>query len=670
MKRLIFIISIILSVFTLSAREVININNAWRYAKGSSIAGMTTFVDLPHTWNSDINREGGDIYFGTGSYLKEIMVPAKWIEDKRVYLHFKGVSSIATVMINGKYVGTHKGAFTGFTFEITPFLNFGTYNSILVVANNATSMDVMPLGTDMTMYGGIYRDVELIVTGRNHIALSDYGSDGVFLNQISVSRDIAAVEAKVKIDGRIGSQIGVRIDVKDGDNFVATTEATTAIETNGKAEVIMPFSIPNPRLWNGVYDPFMYTTTVTIIDDLGAEDSIVLPLGLRFVSVDRDKGFFLNGEPYKIKGVTKFQDRSGVGSALLRQHHEEDIEMIVDMGATAVRFANAPQDRYVYELCDREGLIVWSDLPFVSDELHGGKGFIDSYDFRNNGENQLTEMIRQNYNSPSVVFLGLFSKISSKGDDPRPYIQTLNDVAHRESPDRLTVGTSTEDGGINFITDVMSWAQYFGWEQGVPTDFNKWSDQFKKDWINLKPGVGEYGAGANIFQQSDSLLKPVVTGGLHPENWQSYIHEQYIPMINSRDFFWGAFANTMFDYANQYNKTGGMNGINDKGLVTWDRHTKKDAYYLYKACWNTLDPFVYITEKRNNQRPHASQNIKVYTNLEEVELFINGVSQGLSKAVNGVVRWNNMRLSKGMNVIEAVSGRTKDATSIEVVSIM
>lgn len=668
MKKIILCFMLVFSVLFSEAREIININNGWRFSKDATFLSHSTTIDLPHTWNSEINRNGhgSDYYFGTGSYLKQINIPISWADGKRIYIKFKGVSSVATLFINGKYVGNHKGAFTAFTFEISQFLNYGTSNSILVVANNSTNMDVMPLGMDKTVFGGIYRDVELVVVGGNHIALSDYSSDGVYVKQLNVTKEVADLEVDVKLDGRIGSQVGVRVDVKNGEEYVTGGEAMATIETNGRSEIIIPLTITNPRLWNGVYDPFMYSVTVSLTDNLGENDVITLPLGLRFYSIDRDKGFFLNGEPYKLKGVNYYQDRSGVGSAMTKGHYEEDINMIVEMGATAVRMAGAPHDRYVYELCDKEGLIVWSDLPFTSHTIHGGKGFLDSYDFRSNGENQLTEMIRQNYNNPSVIFWGLFDKITTKGDDCRPYIEMLNDVAHNESPDRLTVGTSNEDGGINKITDLISWAQYFGWDTGLPADFNRWTDQFKKGWADLKPAVGEYGAGGNIFHQSDSLKKPDITGGLHPENWQSYVHEQHIASITPKEYLWGAFVNSMFDYSNHYMP----NGVFDFGLITQDRHIKKDAYYIYKANWNTTEPFVYITERRNLQRPTPKQNIKVYTNLVEVELFVNGVSIGTKQVKDGVVKWDNITLKSGNNVIEARSGRVSDSSNIEIVKVM
>lgn len=652
------------------AREVININNGWTFSNNNSFMSQNTIVNLPHTWNSEINRDGNNFYFGAGSYLKEIVIPTSWSERKRVFLKFNGVSSVTTVFINGRYVDTHKGAFTAFTFEITPFLNYGTYNSILVVANNSTNMDVMPISADRTVFGGINRDVELIVTEANHISLLDYGSEGVYVKQVTVSKELAELEVKVMVNGSVGADVGVRVEIKNKENIVVDGEASVKIENYGRSEIVIPLKITNPRLWNGVYDPFMYQVDVSLVDNNGKTDAMSVPLGLRFFSIDRDKGFLLNGEPYVLNGVIYHEDRAGLGSAMSKVHYDEDVDMILDMGATAIRMAGAPHDRYVYDLCDKEGLIVWCDLPFTSDVMHGGKGFLDSYDFRANGETQLIEMIRQNYNSPSVIFWGLFDKISTKGDDCTSYVSMLNDLAHEESHDRITVGTSIEDGNINKITDVISWAQYFGWHTGMPKDFSKWSDQFRNNWINLKPGLGEYGAGANIQHQSSTLSKPAADGAIHPENWQSYTHEQYISMVVSREFLWSAFVNCMFDYTYYGMDYGGMQNTCNYGLVTQDRHNKKDAFYAYKANWNTTNPFVHITERRNTNRDTQKQNVKVYTNLVEVELFLNGSSLGVKQASDGVVEWLGVNFDMGMNTIEARSGRVRDSYEVKVIKSM
>ncbi|MFI3261737.1 MAG: glycoside hydrolase family 2 TIM barrel-domain containing protein [Rikenellaceae bacterium] len=670
MKRLVlFLVAMFICLFS-EAREVININNGWSFSNNNSFLAKKTTVNLPHTWNSETGRDGNNFYFGAGSYLKEIVVPLSWSEGKRVYIKFNGVSSVATLFINGRYVDTHKGAFTAFTFEISPFLNYGTYNSILVVANNSTNMDVMPLSADRTIYGGINRDVELIITEDNHISLTDYGSEGVYVKQLSVSRERADVEVKVVVNGNIGANVGIRTNIKNGEQLVAQGEASAKVESFGRTEITIPLTIDKPRLWDGVYDPFMYQVDVSMVDNNGKKDVVTVPMGLRFFSIDRDKGFMLNGEPYKLNGVIYIEERAGVGNAMSKVNYEEDIDIIEDMGATAIRMAGAPNDKYVYELCDKKGLIVWSDLPFTSDAMHGGKGFLDSYDFRANGEIQLIEMIRQNYNHPSVVFWGLFDKISTKGDDCTSYVAMLNELAHSESHDRLTVGTSNEDGAINTITDVISWAQYFGWTTGMPIDFSKWSDQFNGNWKNLKPGLGEYGAGANIQHQSSKLSKPAAEGAIHPENWQSYVHEQYISIISKREFLWGSFVNCMFDYTYYTMNYGGMQNICNYGLVTQDRHTKKDSYYAYKANWNTTNPFVHIADRRNYKRESETQNVKVYTNLEDVELFINGISIGNKQVSDGVAEWLSVSFSMGRNTVEARSGSVTDKYEVEVIKAM
>lgn len=665
LKRILLLLSLI--VFAgqqLYAREIINLNKGWRFGKEANLGRTMQEVNLPHTWNTSTT---GPTYYGTGNYLKEIVIPEKW-SSKRVFIRFYGVSNIANLFINGKYVGEHRGAFTSFTFDITPFLNYGVYNSILVSANNSQQLDVMPISSEKTFYGGIYRDCELIVVDKNHFSLTDYGSDGIYIEQKDVSRDAASVEALVKLDGMPGSTINVTMSVKESANGVSllTKKEVVRIEANGKARLHIPFEFSNPRLWNGVIDPFMYKVDFSISSSDGSLDNITIPLGLRFFSVDRNKGFLLNGEPYKLNGVIKHQDRSHIGGALRLEHHEEDMNIISEMGATAIRTADAPQHWSVYDLADDHGLIAWVDLPFVAGENQGGKGFIDSYAFKENGDRQLTEMARQLYNHPSIAFWGIYSNLLSKGDNPQQYIRQLNDLAHRESPGRLTVALSIEDGPINFITDVMAWAQYFGWKSGDTEDLKKWTKQFSTDWKELKPGLGEYGAGGNILFQSDSLQKINMQSATHPENYQTHFHEKYIAMIEQAPFLWGSFINSIFDYG--IPNAGGEEAkvVSDMGIVSFDRHTRKDAFYMYKALWNDLDPFVYIAERRNNLRAGTLQAIKVYTNMDDAELFVNNISVGKKQPKRGMIEWTGVRMDLGKNIIRVQSGKESDLVDIEI----
>ncbi len=647
------------------AREIINLNRDWQFFREAIMNRTLQDIDLPHTWNSDISKTGNSFFYGTGNYLKEIRVPAQW-DGKKVFIRFYGVSNTATLFINGKYVGEHKGGYTGFTFNITPFLNFGMSNSILVVANNTRRTDVMPINGDITVYGGIYRDVELIVTDSNHISLSDYGSDGVYLIQKEVSQDEASVEAVIEMEGTPGGNLNVQLQLFENNSPILSQTEQVKISQNGKGSLSIPFTVTQPRLWDGTNDPFLYNVTVSVVEKEIIMDQITVPLGLRYFSIDRDKGFMLNGKPYPLNGVTLHHDRSGVGNALTRLQQQEDIDLINEIGANAVRMINTPHDQYTYELCDISGLIVWSDFPFISNEYRGGKGYINSENFRKNGERQLLEMIRQLYNHPSIVFWGLFSKLSTNGDNPLEYIKYLNDLAHKESPDRLTTASSNEDGDINMITDAIGWPQYFGWNSGNIEDFILWANQFKDGWKELKPAVSEYGAGGNILHQRNQLAQPQNSSSIHPENWQTHFHEQYYEMLKTYPFLWGTFINSMFDYACSDNSTEGSPHISDMGLVSFDRHTKKDAFYFYKANWNDIDPFIHITEKRNIFRNTVNQSIKVYTNLDRAELIVNNFSYGIKEQKDGIIIWDNIKLLEGRNRIDVVSGLYNDFVELQV----
>lgn len=662
MKR--FLLLIITTALAVGAygRDIINLNRNWTFNSGVFLDNkISEKVILPHVWAGA--EEVGNIS-GTGAYFREFNVPDDWI-NKRVYIKFKGVATVANLFINGRFAGEHEGAFTAFTFEITPFLNFGQINSIMVNVNNTPQFDVMPYAGDMNIYGGIYRDVELIITDRNHISLSDYSSSGVYLTQTSVSPTSANVSAKVLLDGRSGSNIDVDVTVYQDTIAIASASKRVDIKSNGKGEVTLPLTISKPRLWNGEKDPFLYQVKVTTTDNLGLTDEVIEPLGIRTVSVDRELGFMLNGEPYKLKGVNKYQDRSELGSSLREVHHAEDIKIIREMGANAIRMIYGPQDPYMFDLCDRAGIVVWSELPFIGGAKFMGKGFVDSYAFRANGERQLMEMIKQNYNHPSIAFWGIFNEITQKGDNPLMYIQQLNALAHREAPGQLTASASNEDGDINFITDVVGWGQYHGWESGNAENMKLWIDAFKNGWKNLMPGISGYGAGANVLHQQEELIAAYADDQWHPENWQTHIHQEYLKMLDDAPFLWGAFVNTMFDYGSHRSYGGGLHGINDMGLVSFDRHTKKDAFYLYKARWNDSDPFVHITKRRDTKRSSELQEFTIFTNLPSVELVVNGQSMGTVDSVDGVATWADVPLKRGKNTILSYSGKYRDYIEVE-----
>ena len=414
-----------------------------------------------------------------------------------------------------------------------------------------------------------------------------------------------------------------------------------------------PVVIENPHLWNGKKDPFMYGAEVTIYDTSGKEkDKVDETFGIRTFHIDRQKGFFLNGESYPLAGVLLNQERADAGFALSKRQLAEDMETVKDIGATAVRFAGGPHDKYQYELGDRNGIIVWSDLPFFGDEVEGGLAFVNSYDFKNNGVTQLKEMIWQNYNHPSVIFWGIFSNLAGGGDNPADYVQELNRVAKIASPNRLTVASSNQDGEINSITDAISWSQYFGWRKGQVSDLNIWLNGFRSGWPNIKPAVGEYGAGGrvDVFSGKGNAREQA---DLHPESAQTEYHIQYLNAIAGRPYLWGYFVNSLFDAAE-----------GDMGLVTSNRDVKKDAYYLYKANWNEHDKVLHLAGKRDMYRTGGKQTVTAFTNTGSAELTVNGKVISTAKAKNGVVRWENVPMKTGENTVVVRSGSLSDEMTV------
>lgn len=633
-------------------REVISLNRSWKFTPGYETKKNTfTEVNLPHTWNQDALAAKINYYRGLGNYEKDIDIPVNW-QGKCIYLRFKGVNTIANVFINGRHAGEHRGGYTAFAVDLTPYIRWGEKNTIWVRVNNSPQLDIMPLVGDFNMYGGIYRDVELIVTDPYHISLSDYGSFGVYFTPAEVSRKKARIQAKILAKGKTGcsSVIRVKIEDREGKTLLREEQKIT-FDEKGEAVGELTLEVKQPHLWNGRKDPFLYHTVTELIHEGQIKDRVDERIGIRNFRVDPNEGFFLNGEHLQLKGVCRHQDRSEIGNALLPLHHWEDMALIKEMGANAVRLAHYPQDRYVYDLCDEYGFIVWAEIPFVGPGGYRDKGFVNQASFRENGITQLKELIRQNYNHPSICFWGLFNELKQTGDDPVKYIEELHTLAHQEDPSRLTTAASNQNGILNEVTDLIAWNQYYGWYGGEPDGIGEWADAVHKKYPGKPVGISEYGAGGSILHQQEELKKPIANSYWHPENWQTFFHEEHWKAIDQRPYLWGTFVWNMFDFGAAHRQEGEIAGKNDKGLVTFDRKTKKDAFYFYKANWNLEEPFVYIAERRLKQRSGTPQQIKIYSNQPEVELLLNGKSLGVRKGTYGIFIWPEVFLKAGENIL-------------------
>lgn len=644
-------------------RQDILLNNDWNFRFSHQVQkGTEVRVDLPHTWNAQDALSGKiDYKRGIGNYEKNLFIRPEW-KGKRLFIRFEGVNNIADVFINRRHIGEHRGGYGAFIFEITGKVEYGKENSILVRVNNGEQLDIMPLVGDFNFYGGIYRDVHLLITDETCISPLDYASPGVRLIQDSVSHRYAKVRAIVDLsNGSSGNQeVELNVRLLDGQRVVKEGTKNVNLSGNEVMQQELTFEIDQPHLWNGRQDPFLYQAEVTLFRNGQMVDRVTQPLGLRFYRIDPDKGFFLNGKHLPLQGVCRHQDRSEVGNALRPQHHEEDVALMLEMGVNAVRLAHYPQATYFYDLMDKNGIIVWAEIPFVGPGGYNDKGFVDLPAFRANGKEQLKELIRQHYNHPSICVWGLFNELTELGDNPVEYIKKLNVLAHQEDTTRPTTSASNQMGDLNFITDAIAWNRYDGWYGGTPADLGKWLDRMHKDHPKICIAISEYGAGASIYHQQDSLVKTVPTSWWHPENWQTYYHIENWKTISSRPYVWGSFVWNMFDFGAAHRTEGDRPGINDKGLVTFDRKVRKDAFYFYKANWNREEPMLYLTGKRNTVRTQRLQTITAFTNLSGAELFVNGKSYGKTTPDSyAILEWKNVELQPGENEIKVVSTNKK-----------
>jgi len=668
MKRLLtkYILSLAAFAFgvcgAVSARETYNINRDWKFFTFDE--NSSQIVNLPHQWNIDALGGREDYYRGTGNYMRYVELRPEW-RDRRIYLRFGGANTVTDLLVNGRYVGRHSGGSNAFVFDITDYLNFNGRDLLWVAVNNGRQIDVMPTGGDCISYGGLFRDADIIVQSPTSIALNHFCSDGIYINTKSVSAEKVEGEINVKISSQQVVSATLQINVVDPSGaqvLSATTKVRTAV---GMTDTYVPFEINNPVLWHGTENPALYRFNVQLSSGGAVQDATSCTSGFRYYEVSKE-GFILNGKPYPIHGVLLHRDRPLTGSAMGEREIAEDVDIALEMGANAIRVVGGSHHHSFYDLCDRKGIIVINDLPFIGSATINGKGFYNTENFKQNGRDQLSEMIYQLYNHPSVMVWNLFSEMELRGESPIGYIRDLNSLAKRLNPNRFTSGWSNQDGEINFITDLIVWSHTFGWTDGLPSDITVWQEQLHSTpaWSVLKSAVS-YKCGGSVFQQSDVLEKPLASSSWHPERWQTFFHETYLGALRDDRLFWGTFVDCLFDFASSgLPKASG--GINDMGVVSFNRQVRKDAFYLYKSAWNTKDPFIQIAEKRWDKRTDTLQTIKVYTNMPDVALTVNGKFMGRQINSDGIVEWTGVVLQKGMNVIEASSGDKHDGTTIEI----
>ena len=606
-------------------RNIKNINENWVFVKENE----KSTVNLPHTWNGIDGQDGGnDYYRGKCTYIKEI-AKADMPQGEEIYLQLDGVNSSAFVYFNSKLVCTHHGGYSTFRVKLE---NIKDNNEIKIEADNSPNDFVYPQQADFTFYGGIYRDVTLIGVEKNHFDLDYYGAPGIQITPI-VNGDKADVNVKTYITG--GGEVRVTVN----------GETKTGTEVD--------FIVDNPHLWNGVADPYLYDAVAELIVDGKVVDRVESRFGIRSFKVDPQKGFILNGKPYPLRGVSRHQDRPGIGNALLPEHHREDIELICEMGANTIRLAHYQHAQYFYDLCDEKGLVVWAEIPYISSHLEKGV---------ENTKTQMTELIAQNYNHPCIVTWGLSNEITMSGASPAVVEnhKMLNDLVHSMDKTRPTteavVTMCSMDNEYVHISDIVSYNHYFGWYGGNVNMYGPWFDKFHEKYPDKAIGISEYGCEALNWHATD------IAQGDYTEEYQAYYHEELIKQIAVRPYLWATHVWNMFDFAADARAEGGENGMNHKGLVTFDRKYKKDSFYAYQA-WLSDKPMLHICSKRYIDRVEDKVKIKVYSNQDEVELFANGESVGVQK--KGEFPFFTFEVkNEGETVLTAKAGDLTDESKI------
>ncbi|GAA0295201.1 MULTISPECIES: glycoside hydrolase family 2 protein [Streptomyces] len=646
-------------------RVWIHLNNGWRFiradatgaqAPGFDDSGWTSVV-TPHTWNAVGGADGGnDYYRGVGWYRRRYTVPAE-LAGKRLYLQFAGVNQIADVWVNGTYLGQHKGGYSRFRFDATAALVPGGDNVIAVKVTNARDTGIAPLSADYTFQGGIYRNVSLWAVDDLHVRMTDYAGPGVYLRQTNVSAASATVTVTTKLwnDSTTTRSVVVRSVIADkSGTVVAETSSTaqTVLAATG-TEVQQTLHISSPHLWNGLADPYLHNAGVEIHDVTGGGDQITdvvtERLGLRSIAVDANTGFRLNGSHLHLHGVNLHQDRAGQGWAISDADHTQDFDLISEIGANAVRMAHYQHDQKDYNLADERGMIVWAEIPLV--DL-----VTDSAAFTTSTQNQLRELIRQNYNHPSIAFWGIGNEqIDYNGTATNTLLASLADIVEAEDPDRLSTyavrGEDPDNAQAGLHTQTTGFNKYYGWYYGSKDgDLGAWADNLHATSPSRRIAMSEYGVGASTTQHALNPPKPAPGGSWHPEEYQSLFHEAAWKQLAARPFIWGTFVWAMFDFPSDGRSEGGQPGINDKGLVTRDRQIRKDAFYWYKSNWATT-PTLYITSRRWTQRTEPTTELKVYSNAGQVTATLNGTSLGTRSSSDHIFRWPSITLRPGQNTV-------------------
>ncbi len=629
-------------------RQIISLNRKWAFTMNAAhnpaeMPQRPYFVNVPHTWNAIDGQDGaGDYYRGTCWYVKTLDredIPAA----DRYYIEVNGANSSADLYVGGKKLAHHDGGYSTWRVDVTEALKESTLVAISV--DNSENDHVYPQMADFTFYGGLYRNVNLIAVKESHFDLDYFGGPGLAVTPKITGKDADVEIAAFVTNAREGQQLRFKINLPCGclveKKEVPVSESTVTLK------------IEDVHLWHGRKDPYLYTATVELIENGEVIDAVRTRFGCRTFKIDPERGFILNGEEYPLRGVSRHQDRWGIGNALLPEHHKEDMEYIYEVGATTIRLAHYQHDQYFYDLCDEYGMVVWAEIPYISGHLENG---VD------NTVSQMKELIAQNYNHASIVVWGLSNEITMKGEKSPSLLENhriLNDLCHEMDKTRLTtmaiVSMCPQDAEYIKIPDTVSWNHYFGWYGGDTSMNGPWLDNFHAKNPTIPVGLSEYGCEALNWHTSNPQQ------GDYTEEYQAYYHEELIKQLFTRKYLWATHVWNMFDFGADARNEGGENGQNHKGLMTFDRKYKKDAFYAYKA-WLSDVPFVHLCGKRYVDRVEDVTKVTVYSNLPEVELFANGESLGKKTAPDHFFYFDVP--NKGVTKLKAVAGDCCDEGKI------
>lgn len=647
------------------ARDVTSFNAGWEFKKGpfskeivravANWNGKWEKVEIPHTWNArDMQTRYDDFYEGVGYYRKEYFCPEN-LKNKRVFLRFEGVGACAEVYVNNQFVGAHKGGYSAFVVEIGTVLKLGENNEIVVKADNKSRLDVIPVNHVLFgVYGGIYRPVWLVVTEKNNIVMTDNASPGVYITQKNVSKRSVDITVKVKVDNASLQPVPLILEnmiyTQEG-KLITSDKRSLSLTSQSIQTYTSAFRLNRPHLWQGRQDPYLYKVVSRLVQEGKVIDEVVQPLGVRKFEMVAGKGFFLNGEKYPMYGVCRHQDWWGLGSALKNEHHDFDLEQIMEVGATTVRFAHYQQSEYLYSRCDSLGLILWAEIPFVN-RVTGEEA--------ENAKNQLRELIRQNYNHPSIYVWGLHNEVYSPHEYTAQLTAELHDLAKTEDPDRYTVsvnGFGHMDHPVNLNADIQGMNRYFGWYEKKIKDIDAWIEGLEQEYPSQLFVLSEYGADANINHQTELLGESLKWWEqYYPETFQTKVHEYHWSVIAKHPYIVASYLWNSFDFATPMADRGGIVARNMKGLMTFDRKTRKDSYYWYKANWSK-EPVVYLTQRRNIDRERKKTSVTVYSNIGTPKVYLNGKElQGIRQGYTEVhYIFDHVVLDNGKNILKAVA---------------